>query len=163
MVIDHRQPAALLRRRGSRADADASSRSLTCGDLYNREHFGFADGCSQPAIAEVHPLDDCVGSGVLEQLNPRRRAPQLLEAWGWRRPVRRWRGLRAGEFVLGYKNEDGELPAGPEAPLGPDGTFMVYRKMEQHVGRFREHTERCAAELDVAAERVRARIVGRSG
>ncbi len=163
MVISHRQPAGLLRRRPSRSDADGSSRTLTCGDLFNREHFGFADGCSQPAIAAIHRDGDCVGSGVLEQLIPRGQLAQLLETWGWRAPVTRWRGLKAGEFVLGYEDEDGAVPAGPEAPLGPDGTFMVYRKIEQHVGRFHEHTERCAVELGIDAERLRARIVGRWG
>ena len=44
--------------------------------------------------------------------------------------TRPWQAHRApGEFLLGYENEDGELPDGPPAPLGPNGTFMVYREI----------------------------------
>ena len=61
--------------------------------------------------------------------------------------VLKWRAIRAGEFVLGYENESGIHPEGPPAPLGPNGTFMVYRKLEQHVKRFRDHMESEAVRL----------------
>jgi Dyp-type peroxidase family len=48
-----------------------------------------------------------------------------------------WRDLKAGEFVLGYPDEDGQTVSGPAAPLLRNGTYMVYRKLYQDVARFR--------------------------
>ena len=98
--------------------------TATCDVEYDREHFGFADGCSQPAIEGVH--DDPTGTGVYAAAppcwwRPLRRLEVLLQDLGVK-PIRRyWRGLRAGEFLLGYENEDGRLPVGPPPPLGPGG------------------------------------------
>ena len=96
-----------------------------------REHFGFADGRSQPAIAGVD--EDPVGDGIYATTHAQGRVGQALVGLGVRQPPRRWRLSRTGEFLLGYENEDGETPEGPRAPLGPNGTFMVYRKMAQNV------------------------------
>ena len=55
----------------------------------------------------------------------------------------RWRALAAGEFVLGYPDEDSRddpkrrLPAAPADPLGKSGTYMVWRKLYQDVARWR--------------------------
>ncbi|PZF72623.1 Dyp-type peroxidase [Taibaiella soli] len=93
---------------------------------HNREHFGFRDGISQPVIA---------GSG---------------------RPGDPSNTIATGEFILGYKNEYGVYPETPiiTTPqgnmnllpadaagsgckdLGRNGTFLVYRQLEQHVDRF---------------------------
>jgi Dyp-type peroxidase family len=89
---------------------------------YSREHFGFADGFSQPAIRGNSGPDTRDGMGT-----PRR--------WG------RWSAVAPGEFVLGYPGEDGLLAAAPEAPLGRSGSFMVVRKLQQHVGRFASYME----------------------
>jgi Dyp-type peroxidase family len=62
--------------------------------------------------------------------------------------------VRAGEFVLGYENEDGALPVGPPAPLGPNGTFMVFRQFQQFPGRF-------TAYLDAQAPRVLPKVANR--
>jgi Dyp-type peroxidase family len=52
--------------------------------------------------------------------------------------VRRgWRPLASGEFVLGYRDDDGVIPAAPTAPVGRNGTFMVFRKLHQDVAAFR--------------------------
>lgn len=150
-TVAHRQDAALLERPTAFGDH-------TCSADYAREHFGFADGCSQPAVAGID--DDAVGDGVYEaQLPPLPR--ELLETVGVLKPKRKWRGVRLGEFVLGYENEDWDRPAGSDSPVGPDGTFMVYRKMEQHVDVFRKHTERCAQRFGMQPDHVRAKIVGR--
>jgi Dyp-type peroxidase family len=157
LALVHDQRAALL----ARVDDEVldNRRVPSCGDVYSREHFGFADGCSQPAIAGEH--DDFGGSGVLATIPARSGTEGILQAWGWVKPKRRWRGVAAGEFVLGFDNEDGDLPQGSGSPLGPNATFMVYRKLEQHVQRFREHTERSARELGLDVDELRARIVGR--
>jgi Dyp-type peroxidase family len=135
-----RDPQVGRRRFGTlreRIDADSNLRLLDSSQeaqllefphergKYSREHFGFADGFSQPAIRG----------------NPR---PKNREGMGT--PLRRgkWSLLAPGEFVLGYPGEDGLLPEAPPAPLGRSGTFMVVRKLEQHVARFRKYLRRRA-------------------
>jgi Dyp-type peroxidase family len=137
---------------------------VTCNTTPDREPFGFADGCSQPAIEGVH--DNPIGGGAYVRVPLRwwRRlqwVELLMEDLGIRSVGRRWRPIRAGEFLLGYENEDGELPAGPPAPLGPNGTFMVYRPMRQDVDGFKHYVKNEAERLELDPEFVRAKIVGR--
>jgi Dyp-type peroxidase family len=75
------------------------------------DHFGYRDRLSQPVIE---------GSG--EEPTPGSGAP-----------------LQAGEFILGYPDEVG-LPANPPQPefLSRNGSFMAYRRLEEHVGAFRQ-------------------------
>jgi Dyp-type peroxidase family len=145
------QPAALL----DRGDGD----DVSCGTRYSREHFGFADGCSQPAVEGVD--DDPAGDGLNARVHPKTTLLQLVEDVGLRRERRKWRPIRAGEFLLGYRNEDGRLPDGPPAPLGPNGTFMVYRKLEQHVDVFDGHLDAEAHRLGIDPLELRARVLGR--
>jgi Dyp-type peroxidase family len=113
-----------------------------------REHFGYADGFAQPAIAEVTP-HRTLGGGVPEKED-------------------RWRGLALGEFILGYPDEDTlvdpqrRLPSAPEEPLGRSGTYMIYRKLSQDVALFRE-TLRDAARLYEGGdeEKLAAKVAGR--
>jgi Dyp-type peroxidase family len=106
------------------------------------DHFGFADGFSQPSIAGVP------GSG-----------PRRGEGTFTRR--RYWRRLALGDFVLGYLDEGGGLAPAPHGPLGDDATFMVLRKLRQDVAAFRSYVERTAGELGRDADWVRAKMVGR--
>ena len=104
-----------------------------------REHFGFADGFSQPAVAGTdRPAH---GAGV-------------------QRRFRRWRHLRLGEFVLGHLDEDGVVP-GADAALQRNGTFMVWRKLAQDVPLFRRWLRELAGEDPGEQGRVAAKIVGR--
>lgn len=113
-----------------------------------REHFGYADGFAQPAVAGSSE-DKKNGGGVPEKEG-------------------RWRALEAGEFILGYGDEDtrvdpkGGLPSAPVAPLGRSGTYMVWRKLHQDVALFRR-TLREAARLYEHGdeERLAAKVVGR--
>ena len=76
------------------------------------EHFGYRDRLSQP-----------VDRG-------NRRAS--------RRPVRD-RPLKAGEFFLGYHDEDGRCRPLPQPEvLSRNGSYLAYLRMEEHVGAFRE-------------------------
>ena len=80
------------------------------GETITREHFGFRDGISQPVI------NDALGA------NPPQPAP-------WSDDVKR------GEIFLGYPNgrQDEAYPPKENALLD-NGTFLVLRKMRQHVG-----------------------------
>ena len=98
-----------------------------------REHFGYQDGISQPAIE---------GSGMPPS-NPQE-AP-----------------LKAGEFVLGYPDEWERLAPLPQPEvLGRNGAYVALRKLHQDVAAFRrflaEHAASAAEE-----ELLAAKIVGR--
>lgn len=106
------------------------------------EHFGFRDGFSQPAVENM-------GNG----------AP--VEGEGTLTASMRWRKLATGEFVLGYRDEGGGYSPAPFGPLGDRATFMVVRKLAQHVAEFRRRTEEAAARLGRETEWLRSRMVGR--
>jgi Dyp-type peroxidase family len=105
---------------------------------FAREHFGFADGFAQPSIAGAPP-----------EMRP---GPA---GFSWRRP------LPPGEFLLGYRDLEGVLPAGPSGPLGRNGTYMVYRELDQDVLAFRRFLVHQADLHGISAEVVAAKIMGR--
>ena len=77
-----------------------------------KEPFGFRDGISHPAVE---------GSGI-PGTNPKELP------------------LKAGEFVLGYRDETGKFPAMPKPDeLGRNGTYAVFRKLHQRVAVFRKY------------------------
>jgi Dyp-type peroxidase family len=80
----------------------------------DREHFGFRDMISQPTIK---------GSG----LEDKEHADRLAVA--------------PGEFVLGYPDELGNRPMPSPESLGRNGTYAVYRKLQQHVAVFRDYLQ----------------------
>jgi Dyp-type peroxidase family len=93
------------------------------------EHFGFADGLSSPDITDV-PSD----SPRLRVGNP--------DGHGGFRPV------ALGEFILGYRDEGGEIGVMPVPhALARNGSYLVVRKLHQHVARFRQFLEDQAAVL----------------
>ena len=73
------------------------------------EHFGFRDGISHPAIE---------GTGI-----PCTNTKELP--------------LKAGEFLLGYPDEMGGVQKLEPEVLGRNGTYVVFRKLQQRVGEFR--------------------------
>jgi Dyp-type peroxidase family len=124
-----------------------------------REHFGFTDGFGQPAIEGVARRQ------IRGQGTPIRWRPWMREGddrvrsrtdprWGWR-------ALKAGEFVLGYEDEDGGLPPAPVEPFGRNATFAVWRKLRQDVAGYRAALADEASALGVAPEWLAARVVGR--
>ena len=127
---------------------------------FGREHFGFSDGFAQPAI-EGDGREVLPGQGVPERWWPwqDRSNPDRPRSRHDRRLA--WRSLKPGEFVLGYEDEDGLAPPAPPAPLGRNGTFMVWRKLHQDVAAFRRYTREAAPLLAGNAERVAAKMVGR--
>src|SRR5205823_8720865 len=75
------------------------------------DHFGYRDRLPQPVI-----------EGTGEEPTPGSGAP-----------------LKAGEFILGYPDENGP-PANLPKPeiLSRNGSFMAYRRLEEHVDKFRD-------------------------
>jgi Dyp-type peroxidase family len=130
--------------------------TLETAELAETEHFGFADGISQPSIEGYHP------------------AASALHR------------VKAGEFLLGYPNEYGlyaERPrvspsrdrAGHLAPdvednslrdFGRNGTYLVFRQLRQDVPAFRKKLDEFTRNSDgtsnrEARDRLAAEMVGR--
>ena len=107
----------------------------------HRDHFGFFDGIAQPAIK---------GTGV-----------EGRPGDGLRVGRDGWRDVATGEFLLGYTDEDGDLPEAPAAPFDKNGTFMVYRKLAMDVAAFRTFIETAGKTYPGGPEMLAAKIVGR--
>ena len=119
------------------------------GEFGRREHFGFRDGFSQPVLETGH-----------RRAHPRRvRGEGVLEPPALPFARASWRALRLGEVLLGHLDEDGVIP-GEDKPVLKNGTFMVWRKLEQHVERFREYFEEVASSKE-EQEWLKAKVIGR--
>ena len=83
------------------------------------EHFGFRDGLSQPSIT---------GEGAGSPMHLHQTA--------------------TGEFLIGYRNERGNLPVSPRLPHDPEfgrnGTYLVLRELEQNVAAFESWLDNAA-------------------
>jgi Dyp-type peroxidase family len=98
-----------------------------------REAFGFRDGIGHPAVE---------GSGIPSS-NPHERP------------------LKAGEFVLGYPDESGGIPAIPQPDvLGRNGSYVVFRKLHQRVAAFRRFLKENSTSPE-AEELLAAKMMGR--
>jgi Dyp-type peroxidase family len=95
------------------------------------EPFGFRDGVSHPAIE---------GSGI----------PGL----------NRERPLKAGEFVLGYKDELGAVQKTHPEVLGRNGSYVAFRKLHQRVAAFRRYLNESTANPE-EEEMLAAKMMGR--
>ena len=100
---------------------------------YAHDHFGYRDRMSQPVI-----------EGAGEEPTPGTGAP-----------------LKAGEFILGYPDEDGP-PANLPQPeiLSRNGSYLAYRRLQEHVGRFREFL-RQQGRTPEEQELIAAKLMGR--
>jgi Dyp-type peroxidase family len=100
---------------------------------YPHDHFGYRDRLSQPVIE---------GSG--EVPTPGSGAP-----------------LKPGEFILGYPDEKGPPTRQPQPEiLSRNGSFMAYRRLEEHVGRFRDFLRDHGRTRD-EQELIAAKLMGR--
>jgi Dyp-type peroxidase family len=100
---------------------------------YAHDHVGYRDRISQPVI-----------EGMGEEPKPGSGAP-----------------LKPGEFFLGYPDEDGpptRLPQ-PEV-LSRNGSFLAYRRLQEHVGAFRDFLRENGATPE-EQELIAAKLMGR--
>ena len=100
---------------------------------YPHEHFGYHDRLSQPVI-EGTLVEPTPGSGP---------------------------AIEAGEFFLGYPDEEGGLAALPQpAILSRNGSYLAYVRLEEHVGAFRDFL-RQHGETHEQQELIAAKLMGR--
>ncbi len=98
-----------------------------------RTSFGFKDGIGQPAVEGSGRPSTCASE-----------AP-----------------LKAGEIILGYPDETGELPSMPTPEiLGRNGTYVVFRKLHTRVAAYRRYLRAKAASREDEAL-LGAKMVGR--
>lgn len=129
-----------------------------------REHFGFADGMSQPVPT---------GPAIVPATGPQADAQ------------RQWHGVSAGEILLGHANLHDELAPGPlvaagtpgtdglstaGAPdgfcnLGLNGSYLVVRELRQDVAAFWQSLDKAAQQIGqpaIDARWLAERSVGRT-
>jgi len=99
---------------------------------YAHDHFGYRDRLSQPVI-----------DGTGEVPTPGSGAP-----------------LKAGEFFLGYPDEAGVTQALEPEILGRNGSFLAYRRMQEHVGAFRQFLQQHGRSPE-EQELIAAKLMGR--
>lgn len=69
--------------------------------------------------------------------------------------------VRLGDMLLGYQNSRSDEPADPN-PFLDDGTFLVIRKVAQHVGAFRQWVAAACKDDDPKADKLYTAMMGRS-
>jgi Dyp-type peroxidase family len=118
------------------------------GDQAGREHFGYKDGASQPGI---QGLTDSA------ELKPGQEM------------------IAAGEFILGYPNQDSQAPAPPPpsgysptpapTPTFPswakNGSMLVFRRLRQDVRGFNDFVAQTAGQTGLRPDLLEAKLVGR--
>lgn len=132
---------------------------LNTTDIGEREPFGFIDGISQPIIDWTQSRKPSPNTDQLEYSNV----------------------VCLGEFLLGYRNEYGrytdrplldphqsvgrELPDAEDQPgkkdLGKNGTYVVFRQLEQDVRRFWQFANEAAEATQTSKYEIAESFVGR--
>jgi Dyp-type peroxidase family len=116
-------------------------------NLVDKEHFGFADGISQPLVAGFPSKKLLIGPNQPQ-------APKIIPT---------------GEFILGYPNGyDGKVTNVPGDPakaedqrFGFNGTYLVFRHMAQDVPGFWEFIHAEAEKQKIDPDYLAAKMVGR--
>lgn len=104
-------------------------------EKFGREHFGFTDGIAQPVIPELK-------SGTQKTAQT----------------------IRAGEFLLGQVNEYKEttlVPTSKDIKIGLNGSYLVFRQLEQDVGGFWRYMENQSEKTGRHKSWLAAKAVGR--
>jgi len=133
-----------------------------------REHFGFADGVSQP-----FPVDDAQDM-VLHPAIEHSMDPLDMQV------TRRFHEVNSGDFIFGRLNSYNELAPTPFVPecqakelkrgrapngfkdFGYNGSFLVVRQLEQDVQAFWRHYEQLGEKTGIDATQLAEQAVGRT-
>ncbi|MES2600366.1 MAG: peroxidase [Pseudomonadota bacterium] len=130
-------------------------------DKDGREHFGFKDGISQPLI-EGSPKRHRRNSDDAD--HNKKLTPE----------EKRILVVKAGEFILGYKNERRtRIPDGfgrtdsKTRDVRRNGTYLVFRQLEQDVPAFNEFVAKTAEHVygradESAQEKIASQLIGRT-
>ncbi|MDW3191190.1 MAG: hypothetical protein R8G66_02460 [Cytophagales bacterium] len=115
-----------------------------------KEHFGYTDGISNPFFKGMTPeMGEVIGGGKKLNYNN----PMVEENWG---------PIETGEFILGYRDEANEYPAAPIPKLlSKNGSFMVFNKFHENVGKFNEYLDTASEKYNIDKEELAAKFVGR--
>jgi Dyp-type peroxidase family len=123
----------------------------------SREHFGFADGISQPGVYGYFERQ-----GAKQLVTTRYGVPSKngLDFGKPGQPL-----VWPGRFIVGAPLAEG-VAAPVVSPLWKNGSFLVFRRLQQDVAAFRADTDAMAQQLsasvpDVDGDLVRRFIVGR--
>ena len=123
-------------------DAIVLKGRLFCPDM--KEHFGYVDGLSQPKIE---------GRPKRKNKNPEKGTPEIKPG----------SEVKPGEFLLGYLNERrARVTNGHGRDVRRNGTYLVFRQLEQDVPAFNAFVSDVAKTLGETEEWVAARLLGRS-
>lgn len=125
----------------------------------HKEHFGFRDGIAQPRLRNANAAAE--RPGVLEAGRPENT-------------------VEPGEFLFGYRNEYGAVASGPVVPPALDakkilpsiedsperdfarnGSFLVWRQLEEHVQNFWQAVRNNAENDPAARRKLAAKFFGR--
>src|SRR5262249_57350481 len=69
--------------------------------------------------------------------------------------------VKAGEFILGYPDEDGPPVHQPQPEiLSKNGSYLAYRRLQEHVGAFRDFLKQ-HGETPEEQELIAAKLMGR--
>jgi Dyp-type peroxidase family len=107
------------------------------GEPARTEHFGFADGISDPVFEGQYLYGEeqleAAGNGAVDGEG-------------------KWLPLATGEFLLGYP-DDAQETSGPITPIPffRNGTFMAYRKIHENVKSWRDFIDKAAADFGKVA------------
>jgi Dyp-type peroxidase family len=121
-----------------------------------KEHFHYTDGISDPVFkGQGRDSNQTIGAG-----KPTRELATTAAGW---------EALETGEFLLGHRDETHEYPVAPlPRLLSYNGSFMVYRKLHQNVGKFTAYIEKASENYGkaddspaVKQETLKAKFAGR--
>jgi Dyp-type peroxidase family len=126
--------------------------------VHGHEHFGYADGVSQPGVRGTTPAGAIITPSVDADDRPDQGALGQDLLW-------------PGEFVFGYPGQDNQLGAAdpdvtragpvvaPPVPFMDQGAFLVFRRLAQQVPEF-DASVRALAKQTTGADAASAELLG---